>query len=309
MTKRHENQALERLLQRIEPQAALLRAWPLTGGVSARVTALEIALPDGETRRLVVRQHGAADLAHNPRIADDEFRLLRALHAAGLPVPEPYYAAGREILGTPCLVVAYIEGAPFFAPPDVTDFVAQMAAQLARIHGADAAEVAFLPSASAKAAAKVGEGPAKTDESLDERRIRGLLQNTWPPLQANADVTLHGDYWPGNLLWRNGKLVGVIDWEDAMIGDPLADLANTRLELLWALGIEAMEAFTQAYRGLRPDVGCANLALWDLYAALKPMGKLADWANDDATEQAMREGHRRFVAQAVEALGKPERRG
>ena len=25
---------------------------------------------------------------------------------------------------------------------------------------------------------------------------------------------LHGDYWPGNVLWKNGALVGVIDWED-----------------------------------------------------------------------------------------------
>jgi aminoglycoside phosphotransferase (APT) family kinase protein len=36
----------------------------------------------------------------------------------------------------------------------------------------------------------------------------------------------------------------VLDWEDAAIGDPLADVANVRLELLWARGIEAMEPFT-----------------------------------------------------------------
>jgi aminoglycoside phosphotransferase (APT) family kinase protein len=34
------------------------------------------------------------------------------------------------------------------------------------------------------------------------------------------------------VLWRDGRIVAVIDWEDAQVGDPLADLANTRLELL-----------------------------------------------------------------------------
>jgi aminoglycoside phosphotransferase (APT) family kinase protein len=34
---------------------------------------------------------------------------------------------------------------------------------------------------------------------------------------------LHGDYWPDNTLWRDGRLVCVIDWEDAALGDPLAD--------------------------------------------------------------------------------------
>jgi aminoglycoside phosphotransferase (APT) family kinase protein len=39
-------------------------------------------------------------------------------------------------------------------------------------------------------------------------------------------VLLHGDFWPGNALWRDGALVAILDWEDAAIGDPLADVAN-----------------------------------------------------------------------------------
>jgi aminoglycoside phosphotransferase (APT) family kinase protein len=44
----------------------------------------------------------------------------------------------------------------------------------------------------------------------------------------------------------------VIDWEDAAIGCPLADLANARLELLWAAGGEAMEEFTRRYTAMEP---------------------------------------------------------
>ena len=49
-----------------------------------------------------------------------------------------------------------------------------------------------------------------------------------------------------------GRLVGVIDWEDAALGDPLADLANSRLEILWAFGDEAMERFTREYAVYAP---------------------------------------------------------
>jgi hypothetical protein len=41
--------------------------------------------------------------------------------------------------------------------------------------------------------------------------------------------------------------MAVIDWEDAAIGDPLADVANARLELTWAIGLEAMEDFIRQY--------------------------------------------------------------
>ncbi len=34
------------------------------------------------------------------------------------------------------------------------------------------------------------------------------------------------------MLWKDGQLVAVIDWEDAPLGDPLADVANSRLESL-----------------------------------------------------------------------------
>ena len=55
--------------RRVEPGARLLRAWPLTGGVSAQATGLEIALPDGTTRKLVVRRHGPADLVRGRALA------------------------------------------------------------------------------------------------------------------------------------------------------------------------------------------------------------------------------------------------
>jgi aminoglycoside 2''-phosphotransferase len=36
----------------------------------------------------------------------------------------------------------------------------------------------------------------------------------------------HGDLWYGNLLIDDGHVTGIIDWEDAALGDPALDLAN-----------------------------------------------------------------------------------
>ena len=48
-------------------------------------------------------------------------------------------------------------------------------------------------------------------------------------LHADAPHTLlHGDFRLPNLKWHEGKLSGILDWELATVGDPLADIAFTQ---------------------------------------------------------------------------------
>src|SRR5690242_6554671 len=54
-----EKKQFERIVQKIDPRHKLIRAWELKGGISARVTALEIEQFDGQRKKLIVRQHGA----------------------------------------------------------------------------------------------------------------------------------------------------------------------------------------------------------------------------------------------------------
>lgn len=115
-------------------------------------------------------------------------------------------------------------------------------------------------------------------------------------------MLLHGDFWPGNTLWRDGGLAAVIDWEDAGYGDPLADLANGRLEIAMLLGVAAMREFTRHYRALMGSLDYAALPVWDLCAALRPAGKMASWGLDPAALGSMRRRHREFTRQALAAL-------
>ncbi len=131
----------EALARRLDARNRLLSARTLTGGVSARTTALAIARGDGRTQRLVVHQYGEADLRDNPQIAADEFRLLQIVRAAGIPAPTPYCF---ELIDAPYLVVEYVEGTTEIAPPDVDAAVDTLAGQLAQIHALDTVAFGFL---------------------------------------------------------------------------------------------------------------------------------------------------------------------
>ncbi|HEY6410286.1 MAG TPA: phosphotransferase, partial [Ktedonobacteraceae bacterium] len=194
-------------------------------------------------------------------------------------------------------------GKPEFAPSHVPDLILQLATQLFLIHQLDCSQLdlSFLPQQATIYTEKLRARPAHMDESLDEGHIRDVLEAAWPFPQQNTTVLLHGDYWPGNILWKDGQLVTIIDWEDAALGDPLADVANSRLEILWAFGIDAMHSFTQQYQSMT-TIDFTNLTLWDLCAALRPASKLAEWGIDALTEKTMREGHRWFITQAFEKL-------
>jgi len=298
-------QSFAALVQRLHPQNTFVRAWSLKGGVSAAVTALEFTRPDGHRQKVIVRQHGVRDRQRNPQIAATEFRLLQLLQKAGIAAPAPYYLAqAGEFFAIPALVMAYVAGEPLFAPADLTGYLSQAATHLAHIHGITSTQtdLTFLSQQSKG----FGERPASLDHTLDEGPIRDKLAALWPLPQANPAVLLHGDFWPGNLLWREERLVAVIDWEDAAVGDPLADLGNTRLELLWAFGRDAMTQFTAIYQSLT-TIDFTNLPYWDLCAALRPAGKLGEWGLDASTEKTMRERHHGFVTQAFAALAEQGR--
>ena len=297
--------SLAQLLRQVDPGLRLVRARNLTGGVSAQVTVVSAARWDGQERNIVVRQYGGADLRSNPRIACTEYRLLTLLYAAGLRVPRPYRAdESCAVLPVPCLILEFIDGEPPTGPGAPPHFAGQFAAALAELHkaGFTRSDAAFLPDIGIISARMLGTRPAVLDDMVSEAAVRTALTGNWPPRQVNEPAILHGDYWPGNTLWRDGNLVGVIDWEDAAFGDPLADLGNARLEVLMHYGDAAMDEFTRQYCVLMPGLDLASLPYWDLYAALRPAGQMDSWGLPEARLERFRGAHRTLVAAALTRL-------
>ena len=296
------------LLHAIDPSFRLITSRPLAGGVSAQLTAIEAQLPGGHIDKLVLRQYGAANLRSDPHVAVHEYALLRLLHTAGLPVPRPRHAdESATIVPVPCLVIEFIDGQTVTDPSQLaaplTVFTGQLAAALARLHAAafTLADAPFLADLNAIAARTVQTWPSAPDDALSESAVRAALARIWPPPLLNQPVLVHGDFWPGNTLWRDRELVGVIDWEDAVLGDPLHDVANARMEICMAFGASAATDFTRRYRELRPATDMTALRHWDMYAALRHAGRMAEWGLSPADLSRLQAGHREFTAAALAA--------
>lgn len=61
---------------------------------------------------------------------------------------------------------------------------------------------------------------------------------------------LHGDYYAGNMLAAEGRLVAVFDWDEAFVGPPERELAWAAWEwgdVLWTLDLTPARGFIDAY--------------------------------------------------------------
>lgn len=293
-------------VMRLFRRATVLGYEPMNGGISSRVTRWDIELSDGSLRRVVVRCPTRDDNQLASRRAAAEAHVL-GLIAGDVKVPRllAYEPEG------PSLVLEYVDGSPVFTAPLSHDFVLQLAKELVAIHSFAAATLSdVVPDIDQAVRQRLQVVTETLDDGLREREVRHLLAK-WVPRRSNASVLLHGDYWPGNVLFRGASLSAVIDWEEAGQGDPLFDLAVARLDLLWAFGADTMNRFTSEYLS-RTTIDASELPWWDLVAALRPMSNLERWASayadppisrPDITTATMQRDTRWFVEGAAKALG------
>lgn len=101
-----------------------------------------------------------------------------------------------------------------------------------------------------------------TDPGLWDRAIE--LWHTAEPPAARAFI--HRDLHPGNILWRNREVTGVVDWVSACVGPAGVDVATCRGNLVDSAGPESADAFVAAYERC---VGSAHHPYWDLASLLE----------------------------------------
>jgi aminoglycoside phosphotransferase (APT) family kinase protein len=127
-------------------------------------------------------------------------------------------------------------------------------------------------------------------------------------LPAGETVLVHGDLWQGNLLWDNGSVTGIIDWDMAGVGHPSLDLAALRLDAVLLHGLGAEEA---VLAGWQQATGAPTDALpyWDAVAALNMPGDMAvfapvihDQGRTDLTPDTLNERRDAFLRNAMAGL-------
>ncbi|MCB9677066.1 MAG: phosphotransferase [Alphaproteobacteria bacterium] len=283
----------EQLVARFSPGHALVDHHPLTGGVSAEVTHIRF---DGGS--FVVRRPYAADPGERAaRVAALEHGLLAALNTAGIPVARPLgLDLSNAILPSAYLVVAFVPGTTEVPAERLDTALDAMAALLASLHALDPGAPGFaaLPAREDPVAGALTYLPPGYDgleAALRRRTYAG----------RNAPAVLHGDFWPGNLLWHDGRIAALLDWEDAAVGDPLCDLATSRVELASAYGFEAADRFTAAYLARHP-LDVSDLPVWEAFVAGAALRFMGDWGLPAEVEARRRAATTAFVENAARAL-------
>jgi aminoglycoside phosphotransferase (APT) family kinase protein len=100
---------------------------------------------------------------------------------------------------------------------------------------------------------------------------QGLDRIDWP-----EPALVHDDFWPGNVIFRSGRAVGVVDWSNAEVGDPRADVSQCRIDLAFIIGLDAADAFLDAYQALAPQP-LPDIWYFDLFRGLRALLSYEHW--------------------------------
>jgi aminoglycoside phosphotransferase (APT) family kinase protein len=186
-----------------------------------------------------------------PELLGDLQRERAALRAVtDSPVPAPrvlHCCSDAEVVGAEFFVMEFRDGEVIedrvpdrFDSPDArAALVDETVTALADLHDTDV-PAAFDDDPATPGDYLEAELTAYRDQlawaeerTADERRVEGLhdlaerLEDRLPDRPDSSTAFVHGDYKPDNLLFGTGEtveLTGVLDWELAGRGDPLADL-------------------------------------------------------------------------------------
>ncbi|HUB41300.1 MAG TPA: aminoglycoside phosphotransferase family protein [Streptosporangiaceae bacterium] len=257
---------------------ARVAAWRrMTGGISGSVVH-RLRIDHGSYRDvLVLRQYEHAD-GDTAALVRREVATLRAVHDAGLPAPEPIAAdaGGGEADGHPAMLMTRLPGRLDVTPADPEGWLRQIAAMAVRIHNAQVAGEPF--EARIDAAAFTTNGwrqrtrslvpvsagapviPASATRPAVWEAAFGILRQQAP---EPATCFIHRDFQLFNLLWRRGRLSGVVDWTRSCTGPADFDLGHCRLNVAVLFGADWAERFRRAYEA---EAGRAMDPWWDLYA-------------------------------------------
>lgn len=292
------------LLDVIAPGSVVLAIDSLPGSFSNFTYLVDARTADGSVFRVVVRRYAVFGSHDRGEKARREFKTLKLCQEYGIPTPRPLYLdVEGAILGIPGIVTDYVPGKMLTSPADPLNCARALATTLAKIHSVpcDAEAQGFLLDANSEATWFLHSGavPDYMDAHPAGTAAWQMMHDLLPVMQPVPPTLVHIDYWLGNVLWDQGRITAVVDWEEAACGDPGIDVAYCRMDMfLNGMGRQAADEFLYVYEA---EVGrrVANLGFWELAAAARPMHDPEGWITGSPAEERFAQ----FIADATERAG------
>ena len=189
----------------------------------------------------VLRKKPPGKLLPSAHAVEREYRVMKALAATDVPVPEMLHLCDDDaIVGTPFYVMAYMDGRVVQDPalPDASDPAERSAIYdamndvLARLHRVDWQAVGlegfgkpghYIERQIARWSKQYQASKTHDIPAMD-RLIEWLPHNV---PEGDETAIAHGDYRLGNVMLHPDKpeIIALLDWELATLGHPLSDLA------------------------------------------------------------------------------------
>ena len=188
----------------------------------------------------VLRKKPSGILLPSAHAVDREYRVMKALAATDVPVPQMLaYCDDESIIGTAFFIMEYLDGRVFTdqSLPGLTaserqQIYEQMNHTISAIHGLDYVSLGletfgkpgnYFARQITRWSRQVREANIAIPNSLNQ------LMDWLPGHIPDEDETslIHGDYRMDNLIFHKTdlRIIGVLDWELSTLGNPLADFA------------------------------------------------------------------------------------
>ena len=243
----------------------------------------------------VLRKKPPGKLLPSAHAVEREYRVMKAMHENGVPVPKPIVLCEDEsVIGTPFYIMEYVKGRIFKDPslPGMSnetrkEIYHKMNEVLAKIHQVDIKKAALedygkhgnYVKRQTETWAKQYEA-SKTHEIKTMDALISWLRQNVP--ETDQTTVVHGDFRIDNLVFdeNEAKVLAVLDWELSTLGDPVTDLALNCLPYylspkfpvlkglstvdVGSLGIPTCEEYMQEYCERRKIQWIEN---WNVYMA------------------------------------------
>lgn len=220
-----------------------------TLGIDVESSEVLLGGMSSEMRRFVLRDESAVVVRHitdrdwlaqDPDLIRREAQALKLL--AGSAVPVPRLIASEPEAGL--LAMSMMPGVVHHTSRQLESRTVALAGLAAAVAQVDLPDDHGLPTWPPWAPTKPAP-PAWGDSGLWDECIAAYATEQ-PPLPDNA-VLLHRDFHPLNVLWSGPAVAGLVDWVNACVGHPHAELGHCRWNLSVLVDSAAADDFLDCY--------------------------------------------------------------